>query len=70
MGSQHHGIGSALSCTLFIKLHDESVESVLTIPIRMRVSSRGLMEILTRLQLTTPTHCYTGYPVVISTGPL
>ena len=39
LGSRHDGIRSAPSCTNFIKLHDESVESVLAIPIRMRASS-------------------------------
>ena len=38
-GSRHDGIRSAPSCTNFIKLQDESVESVLAIPIRMRASS-------------------------------
>ena len=42
VGSRHDGIRSAPSCTNFIKLHDESVESVLAIPIRMRASSWGL----------------------------
>ena len=39
LGSRHDGIRSAPSCTNFIKLHDDSVESVLSIPIRMRASS-------------------------------
>ena len=45
VSSRHDGIRSAPSCTNFIKLHDDSVESVLAIPIRMRASSWGLIKV-------------------------